>query len=107
MPFIHARCGTPVEVVDTAHCITRDWTITARGFTCPVCSAREGRPFHFTTEEAISRDDAPTPRVRRKWEVDSRGLEPEVAADEPPRREAPLKPLADNGQGVHQEGGEN
>lgn len=93
MAFIHPRCGTPVEVVDTAHCVTPEATITARGFTCPVCSVREGRPFHFTTEELVGQDDAPTPRVRAKWGFDSRSAEPEVVADEPPRRDASLNPL--------------
>jgi hypothetical protein len=85
MAFIHARCGTPVEVFDTAHCITPEWTITTRGFTCPVCSEREGRPFHFTTDEALARDDAPTPRVRAKWAFDHRVAPSEIVADGPPR----------------------
>lgn len=107
MAFIHPRCGTPAEVVDTAHFITLDRTITARGFTCPVCSERAGRPFHFTTEEVVGQDDAPTPRVRAKWGFDSRSAEPEVVADEPPRREALRKPLPVKEQGDQQEGGEN
>lgn len=75
----HPRCGTRgIPATDRAVEITSGETITFRGFTCPGCSKREGRPWHFWTAERIYLDDAPTARLRYRMADDFEGRPDEM-----------------------------
>lgn len=70
----HPRCGTRgVPRRDRADEITSGETVSFRSYTCPACSEKEGRPWHFWTAEKIYLDDAPHARLRGKFDADFEG----------------------------------